>query len=133
MASWYVYGNVAMHSPLVNVSVGQTLTGQIDLLGNDGPSYSYQSYFYGLSDGAHGAVLAVSGIPQLVFATIALESYYVTKIGDYPRASTLFDATNLLTKCSPAINWSTYNDTADGITISVNKQGSTDAEFTVSY
>ena len=82
MASWYVFNDntQSMFTPLVNVTVGQTLTGVISLTGSSGSNYNYQSSFNGIA----GTFLSVSNIEELVTATETLEAYDIVESGNYP-------------------------------------------------
>ncbi|KAF7294564.1 hypothetical protein MIND_00992900 [Mycena indigotica] len=131
LASWYLYPGGTFFSPLVGVSVGQRLQGEVRLVGASGGTFNYLSSFTNVG----GTGLEVDGGPELKWATLTLESYGVTTRDDYPAGSTVFSATNLqLTNGGfPNINWATVSDTADGITTTVQTQGSTAAVVTITY
>jgi hypothetical protein len=88
-----------------------------------------------LSFNSLGADLQVDGGELLVWATITLEAYGVTGRSSYPSGSTVFSGTNLELDNGqfPAITWSTVSDSADGITTTVNTEGSTAAVITITY
>ena len=77
----------------------------------------------------------MNGIAQLVWATITLEGYSIARVTDYPAGSTVFSNTalTLADGSHPSVTWTTTNDTADGITTTVNTQGSTNSKFTIAY
>ncbi|KAF7294576.1 hypothetical protein MIND_00994100 [Mycena indigotica] len=131
LASWYLYPGGTFFTPLVGVSVGQTLQGEVQLVGASGGTFNYLSSFTNVG----GTALEVDGGEELKWATLTLEAYGVTTRNDYPAGSTVFSATNLeLTNGGfPNINWATVSDTADGIITTVNTEGSTAAVVTITY
>ncbi|KAJ7062925.1 hypothetical protein C8F01DRAFT_108312 [Mycena amicta] len=131
VASWYLYPGGTFFTPLVTVSVGQSLQGEVQLVGASGGTFNYLSTFNNVG----GTALEVDGGEELKWATLTLEAYGVTTRNDYPAGSTVFSQTNLeLTNGGfPAITWSTVSDTADGIITTVNTEGSTAAVVTITY
>jgi len=131
VASWYLIGQDAVFTSLTNVSVGDLLEGTINLTSMSGSSFDYISSFDGISD----SLIKVTGSPELVYATETLEAYSVTQSSDYPTGSTSFTNINLsLTDSTfPSLSWSVVNDVDNGLTTTVNVDGSQDGEVTVYY
>ena len=129
VANWYVYGNNAYHTSLVNVAVGQALDGIIALTSTSASGYNYVSLFNGIGD-----VLPLNNSAQLVWATETLEAYGITTGTDYPSGSTLFYNINLYTTSGiPLVSWSVNNDVADGLYASVVIDGPTNAAVQITY
>lgn len=82
VASWYVdgQGGPAFHSPLVQVSIGQTLVGIMTLSGQSGGLFSYNCEFQGIA----GASLPIQNVQELTWCAETLECYGLTKCSDYP-------------------------------------------------
>ncbi|KAJ7478346.1 hypothetical protein FB451DRAFT_1396127 [Mycena latifolia] len=76
VASWYLYGEIAYVSPLVNVSVGQRLDGEIKLIGQTGGTFRFFN--------VPGTRVVVGGAEQMTFATVTLEAHAVTSTSEYP-------------------------------------------------
>ncbi|KAF8169216.1 hypothetical protein K438DRAFT_1774458 [Mycena galopus ATCC 62051] len=131
VGSWYLYPGGTFFTPLVTVSPGQSIHGGIQLVGGSGDTYNYLSSFNDLD----GTALEVDGGEELVWATITLEAYGVTGSDSYPAGSTVFSGTNLELDNGdfPDITWATVNDDADGITTTVNVEGSMAAVITITY
>ncbi|KAJ6563336.1 hypothetical protein DFH09DRAFT_1082392 [Mycena vulgaris] len=131
VASWYIYPGGTFFTPLVTVSTGQSLHGAIGLVGVNGNAFSYLCQFVNVG----GTALEVDGGEQLVWSTLTLEAYGVTGRSSYPSGSTVFSQTNLELSNGqfPAITWATVSDPADGITTTVNVEGSTAAVITITY
>jgi hypothetical protein len=64
-----------------------------------------------------------------------LEAYDVTAISDYPAGSTVFSGINLRLQngVTPSVSWTTEQDTADGLSTTVNTNGATNAVITIRY
>jgi len=132
VASWYLVGHeLAVFSSLTEVSVGDSLESLISLTGFSDSSFNYKSSFAGISDSS----LGVTGSPELVYATETLEAYGVTQSSDYPSGSTSFTNINLYLTDStfPSLSWSVVDDVDDGLTTTVEVDGSQDGEVTVHY
>ncbi|KAJ7717181.1 hypothetical protein B0H14DRAFT_2643680 [Mycena olivaceomarginata] len=131
VASWYIYPGGTFFTPLVTVSTGQSLHGAIGLVGVNGNAFSYLCQFVNVG----GTALEVDGGEQLVWSTLTLEAYGVTGRSSYPSGSTVFSQTNLELSNGqfPGITWATVSDPADGITTTVNVEGSTAAVITITY
>lgn len=115
----------------MEVSVGQSLAGEIQLVGTSGSTFNYNAAFTNVD----GTSLTIDGGEELAWATLTLEAYGVTEASDYPAGSTVFQniGLELSSGVFPSISWSTTSDPADGITTTVNVGGSTDAEITITY
>ncbi|KAJ7731174.1 hypothetical protein B0H14DRAFT_3517912 [Mycena olivaceomarginata] len=131
VASWYIYPGGTFFTPLVTVSTGQSLHGAIGLAGVNGNVFSYLCQFVNVG----GTALEVDGGEQLVWSTLTLEAYGVKGRSSYPSGSTVFSQTNLELSNGqfPGITWATVSDAADGITTTVNVEGSTAAVITMTY
>ncbi|KAJ7723515.1 hypothetical protein DFH07DRAFT_1005307 [Mycena maculata] len=131
VATWYLYGDQTFFTTPVEVSVGQALDGIVQLVGTSGSTYNYESQFTNVA----GTALIVDGGEELAWATITLEAYGVTQASTYPSGSTVFSNTNLELSSGefPSITWSTASDPADGITTTINVEGSTSAVITITY
>jgi hypothetical protein len=129
--AWYVVGTQSYYGSLASVSVGDTLTGEITLTSTDGTNYNYVSDFSGIS----GATITVQGSQQLVWATETLEAYGVTTASDYPSGSTAFYAIGITLSdgSNPPTSWSTVSDPDDGLSATVNIDGSVNAQVTIGY
>ncbi|KAF7373055.1 hypothetical protein MSAN_00513000 [Mycena sanguinolenta] len=131
VANWYLYGDNTFFTTPVEVSVGQQLVGEVQLVGTSGSTYNYNSAFTNLDITS----LTVDGGEELQWATITLETYSTTSSSDYPTGSTVFSAINLELSNGqfPSIDWAVQSDPSDGITTTVNVEGSTSAEITITY
>jgi len=131
VANWYLYGDNTFFTTPVQVSSGQQLVGEVQLVGTSGSTYNYNSAFTNLDV----ASLTVDGGEELQWATITLETYSTTSSRDYPTGSTVFSGINLELSNGqfPSINWAVQSDPSDGITTTVNVEGSTSAEITTTY
>jgi len=132
IASWYLIGDeVAFATSLTEVSVGDSLEGAIKLTSYSGTSFDYKSSFAGISD----SLLTVTGASELVYVTETLEAYSVTGSSDYPTGSTPFTDINLFLTDStfPSLSWTTHDDATDGLTTTVDVDGSQDGQVTVHY
>jgi hypothetical protein len=74
-------GNV-QHTPFVNVSPGDVLTGVMRMTGRNGSEFNYSSEFAGIP----GTLLNVRGANQLVMPVETLECYSMSSCADYPAA-----------------------------------------------
>ncbi|KAF7304217.1 hypothetical protein MIND_00653900 [Mycena indigotica] len=131
VASWYLVGNSVFNTAVTRVSAGQTLNGVITLTSQSGSSFNYVTSFSNIA----GTSLTVTGAAQLTWATETLEAYAVTAISDYPAGSTKFSGINLklANGATPSISWSTAQDSAEGLTTTVNTNGATNAVITIKY
>ncbi|KAJ6465425.1 hypothetical protein C8R45DRAFT_1023135 [Mycena sanguinolenta] len=131
VANWYLYGDNTFFTTPVQVNPGQQLVGEVGLVGTSGNTYNYNSAFTNLDVPS----LTVDGGEELQWATITLETYSTTSSRDYPTGSTVFSGINLELSNGqfPSINWAVQSDPSDGITTTVNVEGSTSAEITITY
>jgi hypothetical protein len=70
------------HTPFVNVSPGDVLTGVMRMTGRNGSQFNYSSEFAGIP----GTLLNVTGANQLVMPVVTLECYSISSCADYPAA-----------------------------------------------
>jgi hypothetical protein len=131
VASWYLYGSNTFFTTPVEVSAGQVLNGEVQLVGTSGSAYNYNSAFTNIG----GSSLTVDGGEELAWATLTLETYATTSSSDYPTGSTVFSAVNLELDDGtfPSFTWATQSDTADGISTTVQSDSSTNGEVTIIY
>jgi hypothetical protein len=131
IAGWYLIGDVAFSTSLSDVSVGDSLEAVISLTAYSDTSFDYQCSFSGIS----GTLLKVTGVPELVYATETLEAYSIVESSDYPTGSTSFNNIFLTLTDStfPTLAWSTSSDADNGLTTTVDIDGSNDGEVTVHY
>ena len=130
VSNWFLDSSGTYFTPLVNVSVGQTLEGVITLTSHTSTAYNYTSSFAGIPN-----EIVVTNTPLvLVWATETLETYGVTTGTDYPTGSTIFSNINLQTIAGiPSVSWSVVNDVADGLYATVLRDGATNAEIEITY
>lgn len=113
------------------VSPGQTLTGTISLVSQDGTEFSYTAEFANID----GTALAVDGAEELAWATETLEAYSVTAATDYPVGTTVLSGISLVLADGgvPAMGWSIADDNADAISTIIDVDGAVDAQLTITY
>ncbi|KAF8318217.1 hypothetical protein DL93DRAFT_2076223 [Clavulina sp. PMI_390] len=129
VASWYVTDSDAYYTKLVSVSVGQSLTGTIQLVGTSS-GFNYQASFSNIS----GTTFALSSSSELTWAYQALEVYDVSDASQLPSGNTVFSSIQLQTQDGvPSLTWDTSSDPSDGVSAVVNVQGAADAEVTITY
>jgi len=82
VASWYVdgQGGQAFHGPLVQVNVGQVLTGVITETGSSSAGFSYNCQFAGIPH----SNLPIQNVQQLTWCIETLECYGLQHCSDYP-------------------------------------------------
>ncbi|KAJ6590793.1 hypothetical protein B0H10DRAFT_2233539 [Mycena sp. CBHHK59/15] len=131
VATWYLDSANTFFTTPVRTSAGATLNGIITLTGQSGSSFNYNSQFTNIA----GTSLSISGASQLTWATETLEAYAVTEASDYPAGSTVFSAINLklASGATPSVSWSHVNDAADGLSTTINTNGATNAQITITY
>ncbi|KAF8313641.1 hypothetical protein DL93DRAFT_2167755 [Clavulina sp. PMI_390] len=130
VSSWYVVGSQTYYTTPVKVSVGATLSSTISLTSYSGSSYNYATSFTNIS----GTSLSATGSAQLVWLAESLEVYGVTSASDIPTGSTVFYPINVRTTAgTPNVTWSAVGSTQDGVGVTINKQGATNAEITITY
>lgn len=131
VATWYLVGSDVYHTTPVKVSVGKELHGRILLKSSSGSKYDYQAEFTNIDDTS----LKATGSAELVWATETLEVYGMKKKSDYPDSKTVFEDIALETKSdsSPSVKWSAVSDSDDGVTATINTQGSKSAKVTINY
>ncbi|KAF7362720.1 hypothetical protein MVEN_00621300 [Mycena venus] len=132
VATWYLDSSNTFFTTPVQTSAGATLNGIVQLTATSGSTYTYNSAFTNIG----GTALTIVGVPeQLTWATETLEAYGVTAISDYPAGSTVFSGINLRLQngATPSVSWATQQDTADGLSTTVNTNGATNAVITIRY
>jgi len=133
IATWYLIGSnkLAFASPLTEVSIGDSLEGVIRLTGYSDTSFDYKAGFTGINN----SLLTITGVRELVYVTETLEAYSITQSSDYPSGSTSFTDINVTLTDStfPSLSWSTSSDADEGLSITVDVDGSQDGEVTAHY
>jgi hypothetical protein len=85
ITNWYVWdsgdSSQYFHGSLIKVISGTRLQGVMKLTSDSSNTFSYNSSFEGYSSGSE---LQVNNVPQLNWASEALEAYGITKTTDYP-------------------------------------------------
>jgi len=133
VASWYVaHDGTALHSPLVPVKPGDTLTGVMTLAGvNRAPGAPTTFDYHCVFEGMPRTALAVRNINELYWCNQVLEAYRVTGCGEYPDTpSTAMKSIAIRTgAATPAILWAPVNEVTDcGQHAVVVSNSSTDGE-----
>jgi hypothetical protein len=108
VASWYVTGDQAYVTPLVEVQKNQFLAGYITLIQKRHQLCSYTCNFYGIS----GTSLTVYNIPELVWCTETLEVYNLTECTEFPpEAYSEIYGINIYMRNGdrPSMSWSVTN------------------------
>ncbi|KAJ7167019.1 hypothetical protein C8R46DRAFT_1272211 [Mycena filopes] len=138
VASWlrYVGPLNTFHTTLVPVSAGTTLTGVMSLTNSNtnasSATFDYTSEFTNVP----GTLLTITGIPELTAPVETLEAYSITAGTDYPVGATRFANVTLRVASGvvPDVAWSLRNeDAADGVDVSVEVDGATDARVLITY
>nr|GAT47983.1 predicted protein [Mycena chlorophos] len=131
VASWYLVGSSTFYTNPVKVSAGATLDGIITLTSSSGSNYNYVTSFTNIG----GTSLTASNSAELTWATETLEAYALASTKDYPSGSTVFSDINLKLANGnvPSVSWSTTQDSADGLSTTVNTNGATNAKITIKY
>ncbi|KAJ7458629.1 hypothetical protein FB451DRAFT_1406383 [Mycena latifolia] len=115
VATWYLFGDQTFFTQPVAVQVGQPLTGNISLAGTHRATYSYTVSFAHI----HSTALTIHGSAPLSWATETLEAYGINVA--------------LAGGVVPAVAWGNTDDVADGLTTTVDVDGATDAQITITY
>lgn len=124
VASWYADGQTgqSFFSSVVDVNVGDVLTGVMTLTGSGPMGYSYDCSFTGIS----GTDLTVSNIAELTWCIETLEVYGAQSESDYPDAP-LTGMRAISMQCgaiTPSFLWTVSNSVTDigQHTVVVNEQ-----------
>ena len=113
VASWYADGQTgqSFHSSLVDVNVGDVLTGVMTLTGQNKNGFSYNCEFTGIANTS----LAIADVQELTWCNETLEVYDVTVASDYPNtAMTAMRSIDL--RCgntAPTFLWTVNNAVTD--------------------
>jgi hypothetical protein len=113
VASWYADGQTgqSFHSTLVDVQVGDVLTGVMTLTGQNTSGFSYNCEFTGIANTG----LPISNVQELTWCNETLEVYDVTVASDYPNtAMTAMRSIDL--RCgstTPTFLWTVNNAVTD--------------------
>ncbi|KAJ7129864.1 hypothetical protein C8R43DRAFT_1026087 [Mycena crocata] len=99
--------------------------------GTNSESFDYKSEFSNIDRSA----LSISGVGELTWATETLEAYGITQASDYPTGATVLSAINLelLGGEIPDVSWGNVNDETDGLSTTVDSDGATNAQITITY
>ncbi|KAG7096284.1 hypothetical protein E1B28_003731 [Marasmius oreades] len=129
-ATWYVAGATSFFTPLLDVSVGQSLQGIIQFTRkNADGTFNYVSEFAGSSG------VALSNSPELTWAYETLEAYSVTTASDYPTGCTPFFGISISTVdgATAPVSWGITNDDFDGVHTYINVNGGSNGQVTTCY
>jgi hypothetical protein len=132
VASWYVTGNQAYFSSLVEVNAGQSLTGVIKFVGKTNKKFDYTCQFTGIS----GTDFSMNQIAQLTWCTETLEVYGVDLCSEFPStAYSTMSKINVRTKAgTPSVTWGISNvATSCGVQTTVITNGATNAAVDIYY
>ena len=132
VASWYVTGNQAYYSSLVQVTAGKSLTGVIKYVGRTNKKFDYTCQFTGIS----ATNYSVNQIAQLTWCTETLEVYGVSACSEFPNtAYSQMSGINVRTKAgTPSVNWGISNiSTSCGVQTTVVTNGATNAVVDIYY
>jgi hypothetical protein len=132
VASWFVIGDNAYVSSLVQVWPKESLTGIIQLLHHKRSRFSYRSQIFGIS----GTELLVYNIPQLIWCTETLEVYGVNECTDFPNTaySQMYDINVQLKRGTAPLAWSVTNAaTSCGVQTGVIVNGPSNGVVNIYY
>jgi len=130
VASWYLVGSSTYYTTLIDVNAGDVLEGVLSLTSTDGTNYDYVSSFSNIE----GTSITATNSVELTWATETLECYGITQISDYPAGETVFSGIYITTQAGvPSMSWDAISDSADGIITTVNADGPTNAQVTITY
>lgn len=132
VASWYVTGNQAYFSSLVQVTAGKSLTGVIKYVGKTNKKFDYTCQFTGISETSY----SVNQIAQLTWCTETLEVYGVGACSEFPNtAYSQMSGIDVRTKAgTPSVNWGISNvATSCGVQTTVVTNGATNAVVDIYY
>ncbi|KAJ6587992.1 hypothetical protein B0H19DRAFT_1057271 [Mycena capillaripes] len=133
VATWYIDDNEnAFFTAPIRTSPGATLNGIITLTSINGSQFNYNAQFTNIP----GTSLNVTGAKQLSLATETLEAYSIAEIDNYPAGATVFSGIDLelADGATPGVEWqSVDNDARDGLVTTINRDGATDAQITITY
>jgi hypothetical protein len=132
VASWFVTGDTAYFTSLVQVYPKESLTGIIQLLRRKHGRYSYTSQIFGIS----GTELLVHNIPELIWCTETLEVYGVNECTDFPNTaySQMYDINVQLKRGTAPVAWSVTNaETSCGVQTGVIVNGPSNGVVNIYY
>lgn len=105
IANWYLtdWGNKVFISPLIRVFPGTKLVGTIKLTNQSINSFSYNSSF----EEYPGSELQVNNARKFYDALISLETYFISRCGDYPSDMriSINDIKMKTDTITPFLNW----------------------------
>jgi hypothetical protein len=134
VACWYADGQDghSFYSTLVDVPVGELLTGVMTLTGREGKLMDYSAEFVGLAK----TVLKISEVEELTWANETLEAYNITSRDDFPNTSyTDMNAISLKTgSAAPGLKWTVNSDHPEsGSHVEVKNGSATDGDVRIWY
>lgn len=134
VTNWWLVSDQVYFSTLIDVSVGQALTGVITLTGTGAGTWSYTSTFTGLPSSQS---ITATSTEELVWATETLEFYDYgagNTLSLLPTGGTSFYNIDITTTAGvPSVSWFPQSDIPDEIICTVNSQGATNAVITITY
>jgi hypothetical protein len=112
IANWYIdHTGHATYSIPQRVNPGDTVTGIVTLVSQEGSNYNYRASFAEYPE----LDLPVNGVSELVWASETLEAYMMSECSDYPNASqTSMSSIEIQTSGNnPPLVWSVTNRVSD--------------------
>jgi hypothetical protein len=111
VASWYVTSRgQAFHTPLVRVSPGDLLVGEMTLAGEARGKRSYTCELRNLPR----TRLLLKNVAEMNWSTESLEAYGVTGCGDYPASQEVpFTGIRVFTDVHPSLRWTAVDRVVD--------------------
>ncbi|KAJ7864336.1 hypothetical protein B0H13DRAFT_1899240 [Mycena leptocephala] len=139
VASWHVIGITIFSTPSVPINPGSTLHASLTLA-NSPNSTSHTEKVFGYTvqfDNIQGTSMTVSGIQQFTWSRAALEAFNILDLTEYPPVDTIvFREMNVkfLGGATTPVSWDPgFPDTADNISLTVDKDGATGAQATIRH
>ncbi|KAF7302802.1 hypothetical protein MKEN_01242000 [Mycena kentingensis (nom. inval.)] len=137
VSTWYFASGEMFFTPLVNVSVGQTLNTEMQLIGIPNCAYNYLTQFTNIP----GTNMLIFGAKQLRGDFLSLEVpgavivNGVTTRGEYPVGSTTFTtALRYLNRDSPGAFWGAISNTQNNRNVSASSPtNGADAVIRIDY
>jgi hypothetical protein len=132
VASWFVIGDNAYVTSLVEVYPKESLTGIIQQITRKRSLFSYSSQIFGIS----GTELIVRNIPELIWCTETLEVYGVDECTEFPNTaySQMYDINVQLKRGTAPLAWSVTNaQTSCGVQTGVIVNGPSNGVVNIYY
>ena len=111
IANWYVHGDgTAVHSDLIRVNNGETLTGKMYQVSEVHGAYTYESEFTQYPK----INLQVKNLPELVWFNETLEAYGISSCAGYPKKSLNYTGISITLngEALSEVSWATSTGTS---------------------